>query len=89
MESLKVIINIKLWDFSIIFATFNFLTKIGEKNAHLFPEREKEENSCSSFLKEKKERNNNNEEGVLDYSLIKKGLRKSWCPQAGYLRVSK
>ena len=53
------------------FATFNFLTKIGEKSAHLFKERKE---LLFFLLREKKKRNKNNQEGVLDYSLHKKGF---------------
>ena len=58
METLKVSINKKIRDFSIDFATFNFLTKIGEKSTHLFPESKKKRIFILPF--ERKERNKNN-----------------------------
>ena len=41
---------------------------------------EKEENSYLFLLREKKERNKNNQEGVLDYSLHKRGFEAILVP---------
>ena len=57
----------------MFFVIFFLTTKIGEKNAQLFPDRKKVENFLLFLLREKKERNKNNQEGVLDYSFQKEG----------------
>ena len=51
-----VSINRKIIDFYIVFVTFNFLTKIGEKSAHLFSEREKKKIIVHLFKSKEREK---------------------------------